>query len=221
MACPAGTVYRNYFHPLTIRSPASGKDRTIAGQSAAHQINCLEAAERELGAQSQPYWTLKNGYCFPTSGDALRALCDCLTQNKDMIAARFRDAVQVGVHWNTQVFTQKHSVAQVYCSALPIAYARGLRAKTDDWAPFAQAVLDSIYDSSFAVATYMARRRNARVRLYLTAVGGGVFGNRHEWICDAIKSACNTYQHENIDVHLVHFRAVAKEYEGLLPTITK
>jgi hypothetical protein len=45
----------------------------------------------------------------------------------------------------------------------------------------------------------------ARVKCYLTALGEGVFGNRYEWIRDAIFDALDLYQGWPLDVVLVHF----------------
>ena len=39
------------------------------------------------------------------------------------------------------------------------------------------------------MALCLALEQRRRVRVFLTALGGGAFGNRHEWIADAICGA--------------------------------
>merc|ERR1712048_727105 len=42
----------------------------------------------------------------------------------------------------------------------------------------------------------------------LTAVGGGAFGNREEWVADAIAKALRAHEHAPLDVKLVHYMKV-------------
>ncbi len=52
--------------------------------------------------------------------------------------------------------------------------------------------------------------------VYLTSVGGGVFGNDPSWICDAIQRALDLFRAHPLDVYLVHFRGIAREYTALV-----
>ncbi|MCP4886072.1 MAG: hypothetical protein GY904_05605, partial [Planctomycetaceae bacterium] len=45
--------------------------------------------------------------------------------------------------------------------------------------------------------------RNGNSKLFLTLVGGGVFGNRIDWITDAIHRAIEKYRQYEIDVAIV------------------
>ena len=103
----------------------------------------------------------------------------------------------------------------MFASALPVAYATGTG--STDWVPFASAVLDALYDATFAAAAVLAREQNARKLLYLTAVGGGAFGNRTEWIAQAITKAIEKYQKEPLDVKLVHHGSLPRR--GALSTL--
>jgi len=92
----------------------------------------------------------------------------------------------------------------VYASALPCAYARG--PTEGDWEPFARLVLRAAYEATLAVgAVRSSEAGGARVKCYLTTLGGGVFGNRYEWIRDAILHALDRYQDWPLDVVLVHY----------------
>ena len=87
---------------------------------------------------------------------------------------------------------------QVYASALPVAYAPN--AKASDWEPFARLVLRAAYEATLAVAICKLaglgsggggaqNGRPKRAAVFLTSLGGGAFGNRHEWIRDALVGA--------------------------------
>ncbi|KAL6057635.1 Macro domain-containing protein [Balamuthia mandrillaris] len=105
---------------------------------------------------------------------------------------------RVGVHKNVQVTTGHRSaglrlvndpeqvVDQVFCAALNIGqgFSGAQNTRTADCASKCQFILDLAYEG-----TYLAAIRNRRKRLFLTLIGGGVFGNRPEWIHRAILNA--------------------------------
>lgn len=51
------------------------------------------------------------------------------------------------------------------------------------------AVLDAAYEGTLWAAANLARQGRGLPRVYLTFIGGGVFGNDDRWICDAIGRA--------------------------------
>ncbi|CAK0796567.1 unnamed protein product [Prorocentrum cordatum] len=62
IACGAGTLYRNYFAPIT-----SAKGNVIrTGQVAARQIECLRDLAAALGNKRHGYLRVKNGYTLAT-----------------------------------------------------------------------------------------------------------------------------------------------------------
>jgi hypothetical protein len=101
-----------------------------------------------------------------------------------------------------------HRVCQVFCSAVPVSYAKST--KSADWHPLAQAFLNGAYEATLAVAALLARERGERVTVYLTLCGGGAFGNRSMWIVAALKRALLVHIRANIDVKLVHYRTIPK-----------
>jgi len=103
----------------------------------------------------------------------------------------------------------KHCVTQVFASAVPVAYAKSTT--STDWRMLASLVLTSVYQSTLLVAATLARRRQHRVTVYLTMVGGGAFGNRKEWIVQAIQLALNACSEEPIDVCLLHYSTVVPQ----------
>ncbi|KNC84079.1 hypothetical protein SARC_03707 [Sphaeroforma arctica JP610] len=42
-------------------------------------------------------------------------------------------------------------------------------------------------------------------RVYLTAIGGGVFGNKPEWICEAMRIALIEVSHVSLEVFFVSY----------------
>ena len=63
--------------------------------------------------------------------------------------------------------------AQVFCSAVPVAYVHNTHVA--EWASFAQAVLESAYDSTLLVGAVLARKERRRVTVLLTKLGAGMF----------------------------------------------
>lgn len=192
IACGAGTIYRNYFVRI---------DDQI-GQSRNKQIDSLSHIGIALKNTSEQYWKMSNGYMLPTpSGlDEINLKLNQLSEEqKDALFAQ----LQVGIQEDTEVTISesKHPVTQVYCSAVPINYTNFGR---EDWEPFARGILNATYEATFLAAIQnMADGKSNK--LYLTLVGGGVFGNRLVWILDAIEKAVEKYKHCPLDVKIVSY----------------
>jgi hypothetical protein len=193
-------VFRNYFVNGT------GQD------TPEHQVDGLKQAHSELlqmmvevyGSSTPPppaLWDMKNGYCMPLTLQHLQAVnqvLDPALPGGDDRRRRFMNSIAFGTQWDTQVgcidaaagsaptpFEWCHKVAQIYCSALPVAYNRSFPSR--DWTHFATAVLQAAYEATFAAAAVLSRERdNARVMVFLTRVGGGK-------LCDE-RSACSAAQ---------------------------
>ena len=155
---------------------------------------------------------MSNGYCMPTTTASIGELGERLNGDPGLVAAA-EAALRVGVHWDTQVRPpHTHRVAQVFASALPVLYAKST--KSTDWETFARLVLRAAYDATLAAAHCKHRRpvekggeggnSDKRIAVYLTALGGGAFGNRQGWICDAIAEGLERHRDAPLDVYLVH-----------------
>ena len=121
-----------------------------------------------LGNENNTLWEMQNWYTL-LKEEGLYAIN---RQLEVMSVDKIREQLQIGLMWETQVTLDgsTHKVSQAYCSALPIAY---VGYSLDLWKPFASLVLE---------ATICAGILNGDNRVYLTLVGGGVFGNKLEWI---------------------------------------
>jgi hypothetical protein len=182
IACGAGTIFRNYFTPLGDQ----------IGQTSARQIDCLE----ELGAAlGQPgVYEMQNGYAMASTAGLERVnekLSRCDAAERD----RLRGLLRVGVQHEAEVLGTGHVVTQVYSSALPVAYGSP---PAPLWEPFARLVLEATYEATLLVAAL----EGIEV-VFLTRVGGGVFGNHPAWIDDAIVHALERV--EGLDVRLVSY----------------
>lgn len=204
LACPAATVYRNYF----VNEHGQGGGGV--------QLDLLKDTGRILGNTASDdekgkYWTMQNGYALPVGMGSIHALREKMVSG-EVDVDKARDVLRVGVHWDTEVDVldtpgecgTSHNVTQVFCSALPIGYHDS---PANDWSEFAQLVLDGVYEATLAVGAIKATAHagQQRVSVYLTMVGGGVFQNRLEWIAQAIDRALRLYEDQPIDVFLVHY----------------
>ena len=186
LACPGGTVFRNYL--------VGG-----AGQGDT-QIDLLGDVGRVLGNTDERYWTMQNGYAMPV---AMRDLAQTLEASPRLIEEA-EAALRVGVHWDTQARPpHTHRVCQVYASALPVAYGRA--ARSAEWEPFARLVLRAAYEATLAVGALKARDAGRRQAVYLTSLGGGAFGNRDHWITEAVRGALDKFRDAPLDVYKVHY----------------
>ncbi len=198
MACAPGTVVRTYF---------AGKVDTVRDAVAA------------LGGGVD----VVNGY---TRSDPARLARLAVALRDPRRRAAAAELVQVGVQHNTQVTctqrgaswyaaTSGNVVTQVYVSAVSVSYS-GLAASL--WEPFARFVLEAAYEATLHVALRHATR--GRVKVFLTSVGGGVFGNDVRWIADAIRAALVKFRGAPLDVVLVELTAGATNLRPLLDNWT-
>ncbi|MFN3215534.1 MAG: hypothetical protein ACE367_03460 [Acidimicrobiales bacterium] len=206
VACGAGTILRNYFVEVNGR----------IGQSADNQIDCLAdvgvhlfgagagAGDGDGNGDAGPAWTMRNGYAmFDAAG--LERVDDRLASMSAAELDEVRARLRVGVHHDVEVTTAPsgHVVTQVYCSALPVAYNR---LPSEAFERFARLVLEAAYEATLRAAA-LATARSGNPTVFLTMLGGGVFGNDTAWIIDAIDRACTMAADLPLDVAIVSFRS--------------
>merc|ERR1719301_368925 len=146
---------------------------------------------------------MQNGYALPATNTSIAELGERL-RAEPALAQKVEDSLRVGVHWDTQARPpHTHRVAQVYASALPVAYGHAARAS--EWEPFARLVLRAAYEATLAVGALKARESGRRQAVYLTSLGGGAFGNRDAWITEAVRGALHKFRDAPLDVYKVHY----------------
>ena len=106
-----------------------------------------------------------------------------------------------------------HIVSQAFCSALPVAYFSEVPAPL--WRHFATLVLEAAYEATLWAAVCNARRGVSKGVL-LTWLGGGVFGNRHEWIHEAVRRALTLALPYDLDVRLVSYGSPSQQMAELV-----
>jgi len=173
---------------------------------------------------SDTYWDIRNGYSF-SSDERLQELNRKLARlspaERDTLIATIKVGVHddVGVTFSSrfnEVDTQGHSanpllVTQCYCSALSCRYAGG---SLEDWRPLATLVLDAAYEATLLAAILNAIRGGSN-KVFLTFLGGGVFGNEKQWIANAIGRAIALISKkrwgDTLDVRVCHYRNIDQD----------
>jgi hypothetical protein len=218
LASPVGTYFRNY-------AIFEGEPQTKG-----NQINTLENVLTKLGYMQirgknpEPgEYLYLNGYCYinPPLEPHTQVLLNIL----------MNDYLQVGVQWNSPLLIdESKKICQVYCSALPIAYSYQYNLADPDYkqkiAPLAKAILTSAYKCTLQVAVNKLSGATPRINVFLTAVGGGVFGNDNMWIADAVAEAIYEYKKYPLDIIMVQYGDVSKinkelEFDKLKANILK
>ena len=202
IAAGPGTVYRNYFAPIGDQ----------VGQTAARQIDCLRDVHAALSPDGAALWEMRNGYALCTE-QGITQINEHLSSLDESGRDAVRSKLRIGLHWDVQVTqpTPAHCVSQAYCSALPVAYS-SVSAQACE--PFARLVLEASYEACLLAGLESARAGKSPV-VFLTKLGGGVFGNQVEWIRDALERALGLAGGWGLDVRVVHFGGVDRAFLGL------
>lgn len=202
IAAGAGTIWRNYFIPL------SGQ----TGQSTALQFDALELLGDELGNSEGWLWTMQNGYVMPEHA-GLEQISQHIRSVSPDEYERLKQCLRIGWQADTQVTLPncQHRVHQLYCSALPVAYSRH---PPELWEPFARLVLEAAYEATFHIAA--RRLEQGQDKLYLTLLGGGVFGNKTQWILDAIGKSLHRFSTCALDVAIVSYGSANPQVSSLV-----
>jgi hypothetical protein len=204
VAAGPATVFRNYF--VTVDGEL--------GQTQNRQINNLQDVNAELGNLEGKYFELRGGYTL-ANDQGLREMNETIRRLSNDDYEKIRRLLRVGVHEDVQVTScdwgrkqmddDEHIVTQVFGSACSVSYSRN---STELWEPFARLVLRASYEATFYAALLAALRHSkdqgAR-RLFLTCLGGGVFGNDLNWIVDAMRQACQKFSAVDLEVYIVTY----------------
>jgi hypothetical protein len=212
MAAGAATIYRNYLVPV------DGK----VGQCALRQLDGLAdiglALSHAIGVPVATLWNMRNGYALCTR-QGLQVIGEFLSRSDPQALDNLRGLLQVGAHRGVSVtdMPSPHTVTQVFCSAMPVAY--GVR-PAKAWEPLARLVLEAAYEATLWEAVLNRLSGGTEVVL-LTLLGGGAFGNEESWIIDALRRALILARDCPLDVRLVSYdgqistgvQALIKEFE--------
>ena len=209
IAAGAATIYRNYLVPV-----GDG-----IGQTADRQIDNLAAmgaAMSELtGIPAEGLWSMQNGYAMGTAA-GLAAITGVLHDDTEDLRDTLRGHLAIGLHRNVEVTDvddeRGRVVSQAFCSALPVGYSTLPRRQ---WEPFARLVLEATYEATLLAAAEQANQ-GASNTVLLTTVGGGVFGNEHEWIHDAMERALSVVENAGLDIRIVGHHDISTAVSQLI-----
>jgi len=228
IACGPATVYRNYFCPMRTRD-----GREQVGQTADCMINNLEGFSRMLGDTGGRFFKVKGGYTMSSEGQLSELNRQIANLKRSGKEADLREAICIGVQEDVQVTSAmwgrvpqedpEHKVTQVFVSACAVDYNHGT--KPQSWQEFGTLVLDATYEATLLVGILQAAKHNKELgsnKVFLTAVGGGVFGNPMPWIQAAIAKALHKFAGYDLEVVMVTyggkvdpaFRALEEQYPG-------
>lgn len=115
-------------------------------------------------------------------------------------------------------------VTQVYCSAFSCGYS-GL--ENDLWAPMAKLLLEATYEATLLSAiTRRPPNIEGTPKVYLTFVGGGVFGNDLTWIVSSIARAVRQLRRKcdilpdktkaELEVIICHYKAIREDVRAMI-----
>jgi len=203
IAAGAGTIYRNYFVEVD----------GCPGQTASRQIDCLTDLGAALGNANNRLWTMQNGYAL-ASEQGLATINQQLHSADESRLDELRSLLRIGIQWDTEVTLNQagHLVSQAYCSALPVSYSAH---SPQLWTAFARLVLEASYEACLCAAILNASKTGHKT-VYLTLIGGGVFGNDSDWIIHAIERAIDKYKHFDLDVAIVSYARLCKHVNELV-----
>jgi hypothetical protein len=214
ISCAPGTIVRTYF--------AHDGNRPQVWND---QINTLDKLNEYLRQKANVHTLLvdvTNGYTNSDSG-RLKTLGGTIRGLSEAERNHAMGLLKIGVQTNTQVTctkteTRKDSpyapwlkveqvppliVTQVYASALAVssAYAEGT---PDEWELLARLVLEAAYEATLHAAV-LHRKGAERQKVVLTALGGGVFGNKPEWVAEAVVKAITKFKNADLDIVINEF----------------
>jgi len=220
ITCGPATVYRNYFVPLDAAGralPACSKGAVQVGQTKARQLENLQELNELLGNKpAGKLFDVRGGYTLADERQ-LRGLNAALAQlqkqgRRDEALASLRIGVQSDVQvtsccWNARkVRDAQQTVTQVYGSACSVAYNHASSAAS--WEDFATLVLEASYEATLWAAVLAAHRHGGAGgsrRVFLTCLGGGVFGNSMDWIALAMRRAFERFRDFDLDIRIVTY----------------
>ena len=169
-----------------------------------------------LNNDKNKLWKMQNGYAL-ASIEGLKNITQQIRNKSEIEYERLKGKLRIGLQWDTEVTISenKHLVTQAYCSALPVAYSR---IESEYWTDFAKLILEATYEATF-FAALINYHKTGNNKVFLTLVGGGTFGNRIEWIFDAIRKSIHKFSNTPLAVKIVSYGSSNPSVRGLINSI--
>lgn len=225
LSSPAGTLFRNY----AVWNGTSQINTQINTLIAVMEELGLELSGNGDGSApaERGQYSYVNGYLYINPFSIQTAI------NLSTFQKKMDDNLRVGIQWNTpSVHNHNIKLCQVYSSGLPLGkYLRlidrgcmidGIDGVIDNMSinkfidvmkkkyypfikHFAVALLASTFKCTLQAGVIHALRHGKQsCTVYLTAVGGGVFDNPHEWIQEGLLIALKDFKNFPLKVKMVY-----------------
>lgn len=219
IACGPGTVYRNYFVPVK----DTNGEVIQKGQTSDCQINNLRDVNEAIHNTDGSIFRVTGGYTM-ASDEGLKRLNQQLGSLDANELDELRGKLMIGVHkdvqvtstqWGKSLVQGEHIVTQVYGSACSVSYSQN---SLELWEPFASLVLDASYEATLWAAlmnAYEHKEESSSKKVFLTCLGGGVFGNEMKWIINAMKKAFAIFNDTGLEIKIVVFGYIEPEIRDL------
>lgn len=193
-----GTIFRNYFIEM---------ENGEKGQTRSNQVNCLDELLSTLQKKKDFDWQFQNGYIL-INRENFQIINSILSSLSPHEFEELKGLLKVGVHWGLQVNDEikplKQFVSQIFCSAIPLGNYATHGVSIDDAEPLARLVQEATQEATI-ISSIINKQKTGCSKVILTKVGGGVFGNKHKWISDAINKALDKYPNFGLDVRQFHY----------------
>lgn len=230
IACGAGTVFRHYYATIT----DDNGNIVQSGQTFDNQIECLRDFEKLVGNAEHNYMKVLNGYTL-AQDVGLENLNKKLEAYEIRQREDLKGKLRVGVQYDVQVTSSSWGtcmldkpdqlVTQVFGSACSVSYSGNSQ---ELWEPIARLILEASYEATLWAAVRSAIRHKGGEgsrKVFLTALGGGVFGNDMKWIEDAIQGAIDIVCKNNnlaLQIYLVSYcPPVHPSFQALVDNATR
>lgn len=212
LSCRSALFFRNYL--------INGK-----GQLGNNQIDLLDELDIYLENtkdNKKQFWEMRNGYFLTFDHLKVLTLKERFEKEKNL-SEEMKKKVKIGIHWDTEVNLKKvnkskisqQRICQVFCSTIAFSYEKNKKDQKKKWDPFCPNLLDAVYDATLTAGAILANLKQERVKIFLTAIGGGVFGNPKKWIADAIKKSITKHKNEPLDVYLVSYSGIPEQFKTI------
>jgi len=214
-------------------SNSNSKASYLTGQTEYRQADMLADFSRAIGniptdnssSKGGPvFWDMIGGYVMSDSKRLKMIPWNEFLDEDDDGNNKYdelMETIRIGVHDDIQVThcdgfgsksMQDKDIRVTHClsSAVPVTYNSHLTS-TSDWERLARIILKASYESVFHAAILNMMRHSGEAgsrKIFLTSVGGGVFGNRSSWINDAIVHCCTKFKDLDLEVYLVCYGQV-------------
>jgi hypothetical protein len=141
------------------------------------------------------YFKVVNGYMLFDNLNDIKEMNKIILTNPNIIL----DYLKVGIQWDTEVIKTGFNVSQIYCSAVPVSYNEQMF--ETELAHLSILILKATYEAAI-VAAILNKKSN---KVFLTLVGNGAFGNKKEWIIEALEYVLERYKNYNLEIVFVKY----------------